>query len=80
VWCDTLAGGLSEAGDIVQALASGALDKTRIGGELADLCRATAPPARGAADITVFKSVGASLEDLAAARLCVQRLQHSLAA
>jgi len=75
VWCDTLAGGLSEAGDIVQALASGALDKTRIAGELADLCRAEVPPVRDATAITVFKSVGAALEDLAAARLCLQSLQ-----
>jgi ornithine cyclodeaminase len=77
VWCDTLAGGLSEAGDLVQALGSGALQRSQIHGELADLCRATTPPARSAADITVFKSVGAALEDLAAARLCVERLQAS---
>ena len=79
VWCDTLAGGLSEAGDIVQALASGALGKGRIAGELAELCRTDTAPPRGDADITVFKSVGAALEDLAAARLCLQNLQHSAA-
>jgi len=80
VWCDTLAGGLTEAGDIVQALASGALQKERIAGELADLCRTNmphTPPKRDAAAITVFKSVGASLEDLAAARLCLDLLQQS---
>lgn len=70
VWCDTLAGGLSEAGDIVQALASGALQRSGISGELADLCRHPEAPKRAPGAITVFKSVGAALEDLAAARLC----------
>ncbi|UUZ73661.1 ornithine cyclodeaminase family protein [Polaromonas sp. P1(28)-8] len=46
VWCDTTAGGLAEAGDLIQALASGALARNRIRGELADLCRAGAPAAR----------------------------------
>ncbi len=80
VWCDMRAGALVEAGDLVQALASGALQRHQIQGELADLCRAATPPARSAADITVFKSVGAALEDLAAARLCVDRLQHTASA
>ena len=74
VWCDTTQGALAEAGDIVQALASGALARGGLAGELADLCRAARPPARGPRDITVFKSVGTALEDLAAARLCLDRL------
>ena len=74
VWCDTTKGVLAEGGDVVQALASGALDATLIRGDLADLCRAAQSPARSPKDITVFKSVGASLEDLAAARLCLDRL------
>jgi ornithine cyclodeaminase/alanine dehydrogenase-like protein (mu-crystallin family) len=80
VWCDTTAGGLAEAGDLIQALASGALARNRIRGELADLCRAAAPVARTDTDITVFKSVGAALEDLAAARLCLERLSRGSAA
>ena len=74
VWCDTTKGVLAEGGDVVQALASGALDAKRIRGELADLCRAAQAPARAQQDITVFKSVGAALEDLVAARLCLDRL------
>lgn len=80
VWCDMRAGALAEAGDLVQALAAGALQHSQIHGELADLCRSTAPPPRNATDITVFKSVGAALEDLAAARLCVDRLQQAASA
>ena len=74
VWCDTKQGVLAEGGDIIQALASGALDAKGICGELADLCRATQTPARAQQHITVFKSVGAALQDLAAARLCLDRL------
>ena len=74
VWCDTTRGVLAEAGDIVQALASGALDAGRISGDLADLCVMAEAPARPEQGITVFKSVGAALEDLAAARLCLDRL------
>lgn len=71
VWCDTTAGALVEAGDLIQALASGALDQERIKGDLVSLCQAGEAAPRHDADITVFKSVGAALEDLAAARLCL---------
>ncbi|WP_084389377.1 ornithine cyclodeaminase family protein [Polaromonas jejuensis] len=74
VWCDTTAGALAEAGDLIQSLASGALDNGRIKGDLLRLCQAGQPVSRHDADITVFKSVGAALEDLAAARLCLERL------
>ena len=74
VWCDTTAGALAEAGDLIQALASGALEPARIKGDLLRLCQAGQPVPRHDADITVFKSVGAALEDLAAARLCLERL------
>lgn len=60
---------LREAGDVVLALASGALDEGRIL-ELGDLlATATAPAER--TEVTVFKSVGHALEDLALARLAV---------
>ncbi|HEY3047291.1 MAG TPA: ornithine cyclodeaminase family protein [Polaromonas sp.] len=80
VWCDTTAGALAEAGDLIQALASGALDKERIKGDLLSLCQAGQPVSRHDADITVFKSVGAALEDLAAARLCLERLKSATTA
>lgn len=76
VWCDTTAGALAEAGDLIQALASGALEPERIKGDLLRLCPAGQPIPRHDADITVFKSVGAALEDLAAARLCLERLSR----
>ncbi|WP_332776038.1 ornithine cyclodeaminase family protein [Polaromonas sp.] len=76
VWCDTTAGALAEAGDLIQSLASGALEPERIKGDLLRLCQAGQPVPRHDADITVFKSVGAALEDLAAARLCLEHLSR----
>lgn len=75
VYVDTRAGALREAGDIVQAIASGALAEARIAGDLFDLCRGTAPGRRSAKEITLFKSVGTAIEDLAAAVLVYERLK-----
>ncbi|MCH2181445.1 MAG: ornithine cyclodeaminase family protein [Mariniblastus sp.] len=71
VYVDTRAGALSEGGDLVQTIASGALDESKIVAELADLARGY-PVQRPDGQITVFKSVGASIEDLAAAELCLK--------
>jgi ornithine cyclodeaminase len=73
IYVDTRAGALKEAGDIVQPLANGAIDEGHILGDLFELARGQVPgraPA-DAASITLFKSVGAALEDLAAAELAV---------
>jgi len=71
VYVDTRAGALSEGGDLLQAIASGALDDAKIAADLAELARGF-PLERTADQITVFKSVGASMEDLAAAELCLK--------
>lgn len=68
IFVDTRAGALSEAGDLLQPLASGVIDRSAILGDLNDLCRGGVPM-RAASDVTMFKSVGASLEDLAGAAL-----------
>ena len=75
VYVDTRAGALHEAGDIVQAIASGALGEARIAGDLFDLCRGTARGRQSAEEITLFKSVGTAIEDLAAAVLVYERLK-----
>ena len=64
---DSRAGALAEGGDIVQALASGAIGPGRIGADLADLARGKHAGRGRDADVTLFKSVGFALEDLAAA-------------
>lgn len=66
VYVDTRVGATKEAGDIVQPLASGVLTSDAIVADLHELARGE-KPGRGAPDeITLFKSVGAALEDLAA--------------
>jgi alanine dehydrogenase len=66
VFVDTREGALSEAGDVAAPLASGILRADSVV-DLGDLCRGTHPGRRRPDEITVFKSVGAALEDLAAA-------------
>lgn len=64
---DTRAGALSEGGDIVQPIRSGLITADSIAADLAELARKTHPGRTGQDEITLFKSVGASLEDLAGA-------------
>lgn len=64
---DTRAGALSEAGDILQAIAEGALSEDDIAADLPELCRGEKAGRRFYDQITAFKSVGTALEDLIAA-------------
>jgi ornithine cyclodeaminase len=66
---DTYAGALAEAGDLVQPLANGAIVRAQVLAELAELVRGAPAVRRTPEDITLFKSVGTALEDLAAAEL-----------
>lgn len=66
VFVDTREGAIREGGDIVQAIASGALKPEAIVADLAELARGEKQGRRSDDEITLFKSVGAALEDLAA--------------
>lgn len=66
VYVDTRAGATKEAGDIVQPLASGVLKPDAIVADLHELARGEKKGREDAEEITLFKSVGAALEDLAA--------------
>ena len=74
VFVDTYAGVLDEAGDLLQAIAGGHFHADSIQADLAALCQSR-HSGRGAdrEAITLFKSVGAALEDLAAAELVFER-------
>lgn len=74
VFVDTRAGAIKEAGDIVQALASGALAERDIVADLAELTRGEKAGRQSDEEITLFKSVGAALEDLAAGKLVHERI------
>jgi ornithine cyclodeaminase len=68
VYVDTPAA-LTEAGDIAGPVARGALRAEDIRGDLAGLCSGKAQGRATPAEITLFKSVGTAIEDLAAAAL-----------
>lgn len=70
---DNRAGVLQEAGDVLQAMASGAITADKVEAELADLVRGRHPGRTSASQVTVFKSVGSALTDLAAALLVASR-------
>ena len=72
VFVDTHEGAMEEAGDLLHAIAAGAIRADAIEADLAALCSG-AHPGRGGDDkaITLFKSVGTAIEDLAAAELVV---------
>jgi ornithine cyclodeaminase len=67
IFVDTRAGAFAEAGDILQPIQTGVIGKEALLGELAELCRGTVQGRASPEQITLFKSVGASIEDLAAA-------------
>ena len=71
VFVDTRAGALHEAGDLVAPLERGILRREDVV-ELAELCSNKHPGRRSATEITLYKSVGAALEDLAAAILVIE--------
>lgn len=74
VFVDTRDGACREAGDIVQPLASGVLTAEEIAGDLFELTRGDCAGRSTDDQITLFKSVGTALEDLAAAQLAVERV------
>jgi len=77
VFVDTREGAGKEAGDIVQPIRAGVLSPEAVAGDLFELARGTAAGRRSDDEITLFKSVGTALEDLAAAILALRRLGGS---
>ena len=67
IFVDTRTGAFGEAGDILQPIKSGVIGKEAVLADLFDLTRGTATGRQTPEEITLFKSVGAAIEDLAAA-------------
>jgi alanine dehydrogenase len=76
VFVDTRDAALAEAGDLVQPIRAGTFNPDDIAGDLFDLTRGTRAGRRFHDQITLFKSVGHALEDLATAK---QGLENALA-
>lgn len=66
---------LTEGGDIAIAIRDGLLTQDMVEADLFALCRGEKPGRSSDDDITLFKSVGTALEDLAAAQLVLSRLR-----
>ena len=76
VFVDTYAGALAEAADIVEPLERGVIARADVLGELAELVTGAVAGRATPGDITLFKSVGTAIEDLAAAQLLLDRVQR----
>lgn len=75
VFVDTRAGALHEAGDIVIPLQTGVLKNEDVRADLRDLVLGLHQGRQSDQEITLFKSVGAALEDLAGAILAYETLR-----
>ncbi|MCZ8313658.1 ornithine cyclodeaminase family protein [Phreatobacter sp.] len=69
LFVDTRTGGLKEAGDIVDPIRRGIIRTEDVRADLFDLCRGRHAGRASRDEITLFKSVGTAIEDLAAAIL-----------
>ena len=73
VFVDTREGAAAEAGDLIQAEAEGHFKFADIQGDLTELCTGTMMGRKTDAEVTLFKSCGTALEDLAAAAMVYLR-------
>lgn len=73
VYVDTYAGALGEAGDLLLPVAAGVWSTDQVKADLYELCGGTKEGRTDPKAITLFKSVGASIEDLVAAELVAGR-------
>jgi ornithine cyclodeaminase/alanine dehydrogenase-like protein (mu-crystallin family) len=62
-----------ESGDVVLGIAEGRFDASHIAGELGDVVRGALPGRTSPGEITIFKSLGMAVEDVAAADLVYRR-------
>jgi ornithine cyclodeaminase len=67
---------LNESGDYLFAVEEQGIGPDHIVAELGDILIGAHPGRRGAAELTLFKSLGIASEDLAAAELCVARARE----
>lgn len=76
VFVDSRAAALAEAGDLMIPIEEGRIATGHIVGELADLVTGRMPGRRDDAEITLFKSLGLAVEDIAAAYAVWQRAEE----
>jgi alanine dehydrogenase len=70
---DSRTGALSESGDILLAISEGLFDGGHIAGELGEVAAGRIEGRQTAGQVTLFKSLGMAVEDIAAAHLACER-------
>jgi ornithine cyclodeaminase len=73
LFVDSRTGALAEAGDIVIPMKERGFDAGHIAGELGELAAGRIAGRSKASDVTIFKSLGMAVEDVAAAQLAFDR-------
>lgn len=73
---DERAAALEEAGELIQAIAERAIPASAIDTELGEVIAGLKPGREGAAQITLFKSVGNAVQDAAVAQALVARAER----
>jgi alanine dehydrogenase len=73
VFVDSRTGALAEAGDLVLPIREGAIDAGHIAGELGQLAAGAVAGRQTPGEVTLFKSLGMAVEDVAAAHLVYER-------
>lgn len=73
LFVDSRDGALAEAGDVLLPVGEGAFDETHIAGELGEVSSGTVAGRSSAAEVTIFKSLGMAVEDVAAAHLAYRK-------
>jgi ornithine cyclodeaminase/alanine dehydrogenase-like protein (mu-crystallin family) len=64
---------LVESGDVVQTIAEGLITAEHVRAELGEIVEGTRPGRRSAEEVTLFKSLGLAVEDIAAAAVAHRR-------
>ena len=73
VFVDSMATAQKKSGDMLLAIADGAIDEAHIQGELGDVIAGAIAGRTGPQDITLFDSVGLAMQDLVIGSLLVER-------
>ena len=73
LFVDSREAALVEAGDVILAMKEGLFGADHIAAEIGEVAAGRAAGRRAAGEVTVFKSLGLAVEDLAAARLAYDR-------
>ena len=74
---DSRAAALVEAGDIVQGIREQRFDASHVAGELGEVLLGRVAGRRGRDEVTIFKSLGMAVEDVAAADLVYRRAEDA---